>query len=301
MNTENNNNPKVSIVVSFHNSLNLALDIQNAACYQSILSQNFHDYEIIAVNNREDEARLSIEENSCAGKRIKYIETEKDSINTALNTAIQNASGTYIQFLFPDSVYAHQETISQYIDIIEQTKANLVYADTSDNHGDLHHILWKNSTNFQTCFFETDSIRKLNGFNSEMKQPAHTDLLVRALLNDFNHVKTNSLTVQISSGTNQNSYETDNELTTETQEKVISRLGISISEYKHLKEMLYTGTLDARKMTDIISKIPCYWGSSYLINEMLTTASNNKSRVINTTFYLFGCLPVFRTKTRLKG
>lgn len=301
MTTESPSIPLLSIVIMLQNSSNPESDILNSVCFESILTQTFKRYEVLVISPTNNEFIPSGNEYAPIG--LKFVGLQHTNINTALNEAIEAANGKYIHFIDANSRYSNAGTISQYISELEQSKFDFCYSDTvSDRQkesSDVRQILWKNTTNLQTFFFRTESVRNLNGFDTSLQHLAGTDLIVRALLNNLSYIKTQpTTTIHIAE---ESPTATEKGLSAATEEKVITTLKISRSEYTILQQTVRHKYRNIRDIIGIISKIPDVWGAEYLLRELLSLATESKSRVIKKVYYLFGCIPVYSTKTGIKG
>lgn len=77
-----------------------------SSCLDSVLSQSFHNFEIICVNDGSTDNSLSILESySKKDNRIKIISKNNEGLLWARRDAIKKASGEYILFLDSDDKY----------------------------------------------------------------------------------------------------------------------------------------------------------------------------------------------------
>lgn len=88
---------KISVIVNFHNS-----EKYLSKCIQSILRQNYKNFEIILWdNNSVDKSRKIID--TFSDDRIKYFKhSNKENLYKARNMAIKKATGEFIAFLDSD-------------------------------------------------------------------------------------------------------------------------------------------------------------------------------------------------------
>ena len=88
---------KVSIIVNFHNS-----EKYLSKCIQSILIQNYNNFEIILWdNNSIDKSKKVIE--TFSDNRIRYFKnSNKENLYKARNMAIKESTGEYVAFLDSD-------------------------------------------------------------------------------------------------------------------------------------------------------------------------------------------------------
>jgi glycosyltransferase involved in cell wall biosynthesis len=92
------NLPLVSIVVPSYN-----VEPYLSECLQSALDQTYHNIEIIVVDDGSKDLSLEIAQ-TFAGPRCKVIAQENSGAGNARNHGVQEAQGTFIQFLDADDV-----------------------------------------------------------------------------------------------------------------------------------------------------------------------------------------------------
>lgn len=110
--------------------LSIIIPVYNAEKYisraiESILSQEFENFEIIAVNDGSKDKSLQILESlSQKDKRIKIINKENEGVSRARNFGIQQAKGTYITFMDADD-YMEPNGYQGVISELEKTNAQV--------------------------------------------------------------------------------------------------------------------------------------------------------------------------------
>lgn len=92
---------KFSIIVPVYN-----VEKYLRECIQSVLDQDFNDYEIICVNDGSTDGSLDIIL-SFDDQRIKVINQENQGQSVARNVAIESSTGEYIWFLDGDDKISH--------------------------------------------------------------------------------------------------------------------------------------------------------------------------------------------------
>lgn len=91
-------NPKISLIIPVYNA---APFLEEA--FESVLSQNFDDIELVCVNDGSKDNSLEILENfSRKDSRVKVISQENAGCGAARNRALTEAKGDYIYFFDPD-------------------------------------------------------------------------------------------------------------------------------------------------------------------------------------------------------
>lgn len=90
--------PDISIIIPVYNA-----DKYLGKCLDSIICQDYSDFEIILINDGSSDGSGSIcEQYSHNDKRIKYIATENGGASKARNRGIEIAGGKYIWFIDAD-------------------------------------------------------------------------------------------------------------------------------------------------------------------------------------------------------
>lgn len=111
-----NNNPKISVIIPVFNSEKY-LD----KAIESILFQNFEDFEIVCVDDGSTDNSLKVcyqkaENDNC----IKVIHQDNKGVSIARNKGIEAAIGNYIVFLDADDYYAENALETMYNDITRE-------------------------------------------------------------------------------------------------------------------------------------------------------------------------------------
>ena len=125
------NTPIVSIIVPVYNAAKPLGENKTVLhrCIDSILNQEYRDYELIVVDDgSKDESGKILDEYAAKNERINVIHKENSGVSNTRNLAIQNARGKYIQFLDADDWITTDATKSL-VRTMEESKADLVIAD----------------------------------------------------------------------------------------------------------------------------------------------------------------------------
>jgi glycosyltransferase involved in cell wall biosynthesis len=96
--------PLVSIITPFYNA-----EKYLSAAIDSVLSQTYHNWELIMINDGSADTSLAIAE-SYRDSRIKILSQENSGQCTATNNALRNAQGDYIQLLDADDIMDPNKT-----------------------------------------------------------------------------------------------------------------------------------------------------------------------------------------------
>ena len=117
-------NPKISIILPVYNAekyIRQTLD--------SVLSQTFHDFEVVAVNDGSTDSSLGILMSYReSDERIKVIDKPNTGVSDTRNVAIKEAEGEYLAFLDSDDIYAPEYLERMYLAALEKC-ADVVVCD----------------------------------------------------------------------------------------------------------------------------------------------------------------------------
>lgn len=139
---------------------------------QSILSQDFKDFEFIIINNGStDQSKKICQKFANQDERIRYIEKPRGNIGSGRNAGLQIAKGQYITFIDDDD-YAYKDMLSFLLRLAKKHQADIAVC------GSTKEIEEKNYPN---CIFE-----ELLIMNAE---EAVVELLKRVRINSANPTK----------------------------------------------------------------------------------------------------------------
>lgn len=103
-------NPKVSVIVPFHND-----EIYFEKCMRSILDQSFKNLEIICVNNHSEDGSLAIANFfSSISSRVYVFNSNSNNFFDSMNKAIIHSNGDFIVFINPNS-FLNKNYIEKFI------------------------------------------------------------------------------------------------------------------------------------------------------------------------------------------
>lgn len=95
-------------------------------CLDSVLSQSYHDYEVIIVDDMSTDNSVNIIK-EYTSKKIKLIElTEKRFNGGTRNVGVENAKGDYIVFIDCDDWFSSNECLSEIAKEIDHTNADCI-------------------------------------------------------------------------------------------------------------------------------------------------------------------------------
>ncbi len=99
--------PKISIIVPAYNTAPYL-----RKCFDSIMSQNLYDFEVIAMNDGSTDNTLELlREYENRDKRYRVFTQENQGAGPARNHAMRYARGKYICFMDPDDWYPRHNTL----------------------------------------------------------------------------------------------------------------------------------------------------------------------------------------------
>lgn len=116
---------KISIVVPVYN-----VELYLKDCLESILTQNFDDYEIICVNDASTDGSLEIlQDYAKKNNRINIINNlANGGLSYSRNCGTKNASGDYILFVDSDDMLC-QGALAELAEEADRSKSDIIYFD----------------------------------------------------------------------------------------------------------------------------------------------------------------------------
>ena len=113
--------PKVSIIIPVYNVERYLGD-----CLSSVLSQEYKNLEILAINDGStDNCRKILEIFSQKDSRIKVLDKENGGVSSARNLGLITASGEYILFLDSDDLLA-KEAVAILVRLAQDERADII-------------------------------------------------------------------------------------------------------------------------------------------------------------------------------
>lgn len=112
--------PKFSIIIPVYN-----VEFYLRECIDSVLLQDFQDYEIICVNDGSTDNSLEILK-SFSDSRIKIINQENQGLSCARNSGLDIALGQYVWFIDSDDKIA-ENSLSELNKLIDQKPYDLIF------------------------------------------------------------------------------------------------------------------------------------------------------------------------------
>ena len=114
-------NIEVSVVVPIYN-----VEKYLRQCLESLVNQNFDDYEIILINDGATDNSMKIaQEFEDKYKNIKLLSKKNAGLGAARNTGMKYVTGKYVLFVDSDD-YVSPEYISELYNVINREDSDIV-------------------------------------------------------------------------------------------------------------------------------------------------------------------------------
>lgn len=180
--------PMVSIVLPcFNVSAKIALTLN------SLLGQNYRKYEIIIIDGGSEDRTLEVIK-GFRDERVKVFTVSGFQRYEMLNRGIAQASGRYVNCLFPGDFYIYPETLHFMMELaLDNDLPDLVYCGTLLRDGKLEPKILRRDwgpgllkrgqqpTSLQSCWFKTEMIRKIGKFDVSYQIRGGYELMCRLL------------------------------------------------------------------------------------------------------------------------
>ena len=132
---------KVSIVIPVYNKAEYISD-----CLESLLQQDFDDFEIVAViDGSTDDSGKICNEKAAENTRIRVIHTENGGVTAARRKGVEQAKGDYIMFVDADDKLLPNAIKTLYKAIID-SGADEVIGTYKDQYGNRYDSGWRGFT-----------------------------------------------------------------------------------------------------------------------------------------------------------
>ena len=132
---------KVSIVIPVYNKAEYISD-----CLESLLQQDFDDFEIVAVNDGStDDSGKICDEKATEDTPIRVIHTENGGVTAARRKGVEQAKGEYIMFVDADDKLLPNAIKTLYKAIID-SNADEVIGTYKDQYGNRYDSGWRGFT-----------------------------------------------------------------------------------------------------------------------------------------------------------
>ncbi len=227
------NTPLVTVSISTYNRSSLL-----SGAIEAVLAQSYPNFELIIVNDHSpDNTDNVVEEYLNNDSRVKYIKhSSNKGLASARNTAIESASGKYFTFIDDDDLW-DRDFLTEFVKLAEEYNDEYCFCcgNESSKHcfipkldGNLSEYIKKGYTPpVAAQFYYLSSLKKINGYNSEIKTGVDHDLWLRLACNDYK-IKSLEKCLAISST------QTDTSRMTTNPKKRISLINNSFKEWEEM-------------------------------------------------------------------
>lgn len=126
-------NPKISVVIPVYNAVKYLRE-----CLDSICTQSFSDWEIVAVDDGStDESPAILDEYAARDGRVRVIHKANEGVSAARNDGLSAAVGEYVLFVDSDD-WVESGALQMYSDEASKVNADVVVTDywTWNENGD---------------------------------------------------------------------------------------------------------------------------------------------------------------------
>lgn len=172
--------PFFTIIIPTYNSENT---IQYAL--NSILSQSFHEFEILILDNlSSDSTTTIIKQNQENDPRLRLISERDDGIYYAMNKGISYALGKWIYFLGSDDRLNNSDVLNKISEALKNSNCKIIYGNILGRHGKYdgpfnYDKLLENNISHQAMFFHKEVFESVGKFNTKYRTHADWDLNLR--------------------------------------------------------------------------------------------------------------------------
>lgn len=113
---------KISVIIPIYN-----VEDYLEECIDSVIEQSYKNLEIILINDgSKDNSGMICDAYALNDKRIKVIHKENGGLSDARNNGVKAATGDYIMFLDSDDYWDGKDVISNIVNNLNQTKADIL-------------------------------------------------------------------------------------------------------------------------------------------------------------------------------
>lgn len=201
---KNHDGPLVSVIIPTCNRPEYLQDALN-----SVLTQNFQNFEIIVINDGGDDVSEIVEALNTDDNIRLLTHPQRKDVGAARNTGLKSAKGFYIAYLDDDDIYYpdHLETL---VNALENTDFPLAYTDSNrvvmrwitdqyvpvgkqvlySQDFDREKLLVSNYIPTLNIAHRRDLLEKIGFFDESLEVHEDWDFWIRASIqNDFLHIK----------------------------------------------------------------------------------------------------------------
>ena len=177
---EDNNNPRVSIIIPTYNRVKML-----EKSIESVFAQSYKDWELIIIDDASsDETEVRMKELDSKEEAVRYMripKIENKGISEYLNIGLRNARGKYIARIDDDDYWCHKDKLKLQVEFMENNPEYVVVGGgviLVDGNGDelfrylkketdeeiRSFALFSNPFTHATVLFKKDLALKLGGY-----------------------------------------------------------------------------------------------------------------------------------------
>ena len=136
MQTMNNQDPKVSVIMPVYNNEKYIRDTLD-----SVKNQTFTDFEVLCIDDGStDNSPSIIKEYAEKDVRFHYIHQENSGAGPARNNGLRKAKGEYISFLDGDDLY-YPDFLKKMVASLEKTQADVCVCEREDFNTNTNQVI----------------------------------------------------------------------------------------------------------------------------------------------------------------
>lgn len=179
--------PLISIItINFNNAAGLEQTIQ------SVVAQSFSDYEYIIIDGASTDKSVEIIQQYA--NHITYWVSEPDKgIYNAMNKGINRSRGRYVAFMNSGDIYLNNNILGLVAGTLTNEQADVFYGQIIVNEQGIDRTVvypeiltldyQRNMViNHQACFFYTQTMRELGGYNEQYRLAADYAYYLQAVI-----------------------------------------------------------------------------------------------------------------------
>lgn len=165
------------------------------ACLQSVLNQDFNDYQIILIDGISSDNTIDIIK-EFAGKyqNVTWVSEKDDGIYDAMNKGTRIAKGQWLYFLGSDDYLQDSHVLTDVSKVLKTTNCSIIYGDAvmvSDGSRQggifsLNMLLTYNNICHQTIFYKKELFEIIGPYNTKYPIVADWDFNIRCFSNNKN-------------------------------------------------------------------------------------------------------------------
>ena len=304
--------PLVTVVTATWNILKNHREAQFRQCIESVHAQTYSRIEHLVIDNASDDGTLEILKEYADKGWITFRSEKDNGIYDAMNKGIAESKGTFVNFLNSDDYFHDERAIERSMAQLMKSQADYSYADTRVLSVDEKEVSWKGDISkllismhycHQTMFVRTDVLKSLGGFDTSYHVAADSDLMIRLYAQGYKHTYLPAcfLTYREGGFSGQHAKLLRVEHSTSFYRHIGRQIGLTPFDCFALWQERCFAEMPVDKLSGLIAKVPVEFGAEYLTNRLIQKIDVKQSAMLYDScsqFYLFGCIPVMKRKTR---